>query len=299
MKLKTDWLAHLHQTRLREFNRIFESCPEQLFASGLELGAGDGFQSTLLSKYVKDLTCTDIDPHKLNRQSQGNIQYRICDAEELGTVFGEKQFDLVFSSNLLEHIPRVDKTLHNIHRILKDDGITIHVMPTRFWKLWHFLLYVPNLLIIFLETLTGKGGWNEVRRKLKVFNRREAVPAPSRDLGNNPKVERPSKPLLYRIFIPEPHGIASNNVREFILFGKNNWIRTIEAAGFNVVRVIKGPVSSGHGFGLDWIRNILEKLGFTSDYIYVARKKTQMSPYEQYFKGGFNKMQMKHGRVTR
>ena len=59
MKIKTAWLPHLHRIRSREIEIAFGRCPEKIFATGLELGAGDGFQSGLLTRYVSRLTCTD------------------------------------------------------------------------------------------------------------------------------------------------------------------------------------------------------------------------------------------------
>ena len=57
--------------------------------------------------------------------------------------FGEKSFDIVFSSNLLEHLPDPSVVLRGVHRLLKDDGITVHIMPGPFWKLCQMALYHP------------------------------------------------------------------------------------------------------------------------------------------------------------
>jgi Methylase involved in ubiquinone/menaquinone biosynthesis len=151
MKIKTEWLPWLHNYRERELYLIFSKCPEKLFKKGLELGAGDGFQSTLLTKYFSKLISTDYNPNILRKESTESIEYHICDAEEVDKMFGKKEFDFVFSSNLLEHLPNPHRALRGIYEVLKDDGVTIHVMPSPFWKLCHLSLYIPNMCVRALE----------------------------------------------------------------------------------------------------------------------------------------------------
>ncbi len=105
MRIKADWNRYLQKIRSREFATVFSNCPKKTFDKALELGAGDGFISTLLSDYVGSLVSTDIDRQRLQRRDYANVTYRTCDAEHVGKTFGEKEFDLVFSSNLLEHLP--------------------------------------------------------------------------------------------------------------------------------------------------------------------------------------------------
>jgi len=60
LNLKADWTRHLHQLRSREIDVIFRDCPPKAFRRGLELGAGDAFQSSLLAHYVDFLVVTDF-----------------------------------------------------------------------------------------------------------------------------------------------------------------------------------------------------------------------------------------------
>ena len=90
MTIKPDWLTWLHQYRRREVEAIFTKCPSRLFAQGLELGAGDGFQSALLAQYVSQLISTDLNPDRLQRVSTPSIEYRICDAEDIDRLFAKR-----------------------------------------------------------------------------------------------------------------------------------------------------------------------------------------------------------------
>ena len=42
--------------RKKELDIIFSKCPKKIFKTGLELGAGDGFQSTIITKFVMRVT---------------------------------------------------------------------------------------------------------------------------------------------------------------------------------------------------------------------------------------------------
>jgi ubiquinone/menaquinone biosynthesis C-methylase UbiE len=272
LKLKSDWHSHLHKIKKREVECIFSKCPEKLFQMGLELGAGDGFQSTLLTKYISKLISTDYNPYRLKRKSNKSIEYRICDAETINNIFNKKQFDIVFSSNLLEHVPHPQKVLKGTYEILKDNGITIHIVPSPFWKLCHLLLHIPNKCIVALDLLINKRNAINIEKNKKYPK-----------LGNNPKTQKKRRIFFHRLLMPEPHGVSTNNFKEFYAFSKLRWKREFEKANFELIRIIKGPVVSGYGFGLDFLRNILERFGFTSEYIYIAVKKEMSSPYTKYF----------------
>jgi hypothetical protein len=83
--------------------------------------------------------------------------------------------------------------------------------------------------------------------------------------------------------VPEPHGVSESNIDEFYAFSKHRWRKEFEKANLELVKILKGPVASGWGFGLDPIGNFLERIGVTSEYIYVAIKRENNSPYKQYF----------------
>lgn len=276
MKIKAEWLLYLHNLRRRELALIFSRCPEKVFQKGLELGAGDGFQSALLAKYVSRLTSTDYNPGVLKLKRSESVEYRVCDAEKVGEAFRENEFDLVFSSNLLEHLPDPQQALGGIHKVLKVDGITIHVMPSQFWKLSHVGLYTANRLVGFVERRVQEFGLGrQVTKEGRVFS-----------FENNPKTQKPKRSFLSSLLVPVPHGVSPTNIQEFEAFRRSRWEQEFARANFELVAVMKGPVSSGYGFGFDTIRRLLERLGFASEYIYIAVKKGERSPYRQYFEFG-------------
>jgi 2-polyprenyl-3-methyl-5-hydroxy-6-metoxy-1,4-benzoquinol methylase len=129
--------------RRREAEMAFSLIPGRRFGRALELGAGDGGQSTTIARYCEHLVCTEMDPTSHAWLGQGildrrlpNVAYELCDAQDLSR-YADASFDLVFSSNMLEHIPDVDRCLRECRRVLKDDGLMLHAMPSRWWKLFN------------------------------------------------------------------------------------------------------------------------------------------------------------------
>jgi 2-polyprenyl-3-methyl-5-hydroxy-6-metoxy-1,4-benzoquinol methylase len=285
MHLKPDWETWLHNYKKQEIEHVFESCCGKFFQNSLELGAGDGYQSDFLAEFTERLVSTDINEKILTRKSAGNIEYRICRAEEAPDIFPQKSFDMIFSSNLLEHVNDPVQVLEGIYKLLKDDGIIINIMPSPFWKLCHVALYVPaNCLAAAEFVLRKKGSLNrlrETRYLLKEFLR--GLATGTNDMmnvayeheissGNNrdKSVEKPS--FVNGLFFPRPHGISESNIAEFTAFGKKRWQDILKRAGFTCIEVKKGPLASGYGLGWSSVGNLAEIMGFTSEYIYMSIK---------------------------
>jgi len=263
MKIKPDPIESLHKRRKKELELVFNPFPEKAFSRGLEVGAGDGFQSTILAKYVGKLVCTEYFADRLAKRDIKNVKYKACDAEKIEDSFRKNEFDLVFSSSLIEHLVNRKRFLQGVFDVLKDDGLAVHSLPNRFWKFSQMKLHHFNYFILFLEYLTG------TKRK----KRQE----------NNPKHGKKYS-VLRRLIWPVPHGAYKNNIKEFVGFGRKRWIKLFENNGFKVVKVIKGPVSSGYSLGFERIRKLFEALGFSSIDIYITIKKKGNSNYLEYLK---------------
>jgi len=166
MKIKADWEKYLHTIRKREINQIFSGLPPKCFENALEIGAGDGFQSVILSNFVNNLFCTDYNSKRLKKVSNKSITYTLCDAEHIDHYFELKTFDLVFSSNLLEHVGRRDKVLKKAHKLLTDEGVLIGVVPNAFLKLCWIGLFYPNQAVELLEVITKPGGIEKIIKRI-------------------------------------------------------------------------------------------------------------------------------------
>ncbi|RKY07560.1 MAG: hypothetical protein DRP66_06470, partial [Planctomycetota bacterium] len=198
MRIKADWTTYLHDLRRHEMEVVFRHCPKKIFPKVLELGAGDGFVSTILAEYAHELISTDMNAERLNMADRENITFKICDAENVVDVFKGQRFDMIFSSSLLEHLPDCDRALAQMHQALTDEGISIHYLPNRYWKLTTILLHIPNKLAVLIDKATA-GRLFKRRKGHKWFKAYK-----ERFGGNNMKVGRRkqfflAKPLLPRI----------------------------------------------------------------------------------------------------
>ncbi len=168
MKIKADWIDSLHKLKVRETDAIFSKCPEKVFGEGLELGAGNGYQSRLISKYVMNLVSSDYSAKRMNMFSVEGIEHAVCDAERVGDIFVKGQFDFIFSSNMLEHLSHPEKALRGMNRVLKNEGIMIHVMSNSFWKLSQIVMFYPNLFVEIIErVLTPYRLLNAIKKRFK------------------------------------------------------------------------------------------------------------------------------------
>ena len=274
MRIKADWNTYLHGVRTREFHTLFGRCPDGAFGEALELGAGDGFVSTLLADKCDNLVATDFDADRFSHIRREGVTYQTCDAEAVGEHFDEGRFDLVFSSNLLEHLPDCARALRGIHRVLKDDGIIVHCLPNRWWKLTTMLLHSPNKSAKIVDRVLAGQLLHRGKRP------RGGGPASTR---NNPKIRRRRRFFLTKLLMPRLHGISRTSVGELIAFGRKRWLRRFESAGFRVLAVKKVGFSSGYGFGCDRLRRLMERLGIHTCCAYIACKQGRRSSYRKHF----------------
>lgn len=249
--------------RAREIEAIFRGIPNGAFDRALELGAGDGHQSRLISRYNRRLVSTDINRGRLDTAPTAGVSWTICDAE--AQPFADGSFDFAFSSNLLEHLPEPEVALRELWRVLRDDGVSVHTVPNRFWKTLHMALFYPSQVIALAERLLG-------------------APAASVQTAydNNVKVQRLS--FWRRNLWPPPHGVASSNLAEFIRFGRRTWTDLFERSGFEVVSLVDGlPAHSPYRFGIQRLRPWIERAGLSSTTGFVLVKRGHASPHTSWF----------------
>ena len=256
------WKKYLHRVRREEIEIAFSSFRKKEFQNGLELGSGEGYQSTMLINYCNKLICTELNDDRLMRRNIVVVEYKICDAEKIEIYFDTMKFDLIFSSNMFEHLPNPDLALLGIKKILSKSGIVILIMPSSFWAICHLVLYYPVTIL------------NTIRRK--IFNRKDKIKMKLEKnnvkKSNNLKAER-IKRTFFLNFIrwPYPHGVSKSNFQEIINFNKQSWIKLFIKNGYRIIDIKKGPITSGYGLNFDSIRYFLQCIGLTSEHIYYIK----------------------------
>lgn len=269
MRLMSVMSDYIHEIRRHELSLLWEYLGERRFRNGLELGAGDGWASGLLSTRIAHLTVTDIDPAILRHPPRENLTYRVLDAEHVGEVFASAGFDFVLSSNMLEHLPDSQRALRDIRTVMDPAGLSVHVVPSVMWKINQLLLFLPNQILRRIERYsTGDlPAWFAPRLR-RTSNR------PDEQLNricNNPKSATVKRRYLSRMLLPPPHGVSRTHIEEFRAFRKKRWLEEFEAAGYEVVAYMPGPWTSAYGFGCGPLRGLLRVLAPPCEHMFVLR----------------------------
>ena len=266
IRLRAD-SAHLRRSiRQHEIEAVFRHAADDAFEEALELGAGDGAQSRLLARYARRLLCTDLNEGRLIREPHPKITYDVCDAEELAYEPG--RFDLIYSSNLLEHLREPARAFSAMYRVLRDDGVMVHIVPNRFWKLLHLALFYPSQVISLMEiALGGRNGRGAMAGGL---------------LRNNLKSDRPS--FIGRNLWPAVHGEFPNHWAELLRMGAAHWEQLFSEGGFDLVGHVSGlPAHSPYRFGMEIPRRLLEGLGLSSCTGFVLVKRGRSPARARWF----------------
>jgi SAM-dependent methyltransferase len=171
-------------------------------------------------------------------------------------------FDIAFSSNVLEHIAHGRAFQAELHRVLKPDGIAVHLLPTASWRLWTLAAHYPWL---------AKAGSEVVRARMKGDRSEDAqVVARAAD-------RRSAAQLISRVLLSPRHGEVGNAVSELWHFSRHRWTPLFEDTGWRVVaRDTNGLFYTGYSV-LGWqlslaARRRLSRLLGASCHIYVLEK---------------------------
>lgn len=199
-------MEHLHAVRDAELEAARAWMPPP-GARLLDLGAGTGRQAALLSDLGYAVTAVDLPSSAYAAQRV----HPVIDYDGCTLPLATGSMDVVFSSNVLEHVEALDALLRETARVLAVGGIAVHILPTPAWRWWTNLTHYPWLLKRVVElALAACGG----------------RPAPS---DGGPRRARAA--MLW----PERHGERGNFLSEAYYFSQRWWRGAFERAGFEVV----------------------------------------------------------------
>jgi SAM-dependent methyltransferase len=208
-------LEHLRTLRDAEIE-IYAS----MFQPGsriLEIGAGTGQQALALAQRGFDVVAIEM-PASNYRDAR---IFSVIDYDGRHLPVDDASTDIVFSSNVLEHVPDLHQMNNEIRRVLKPGGYCVHVMPTHSWRFWTTASAFPDA---FLYAASLK--WQLLPQRTNPSNmvRQLAV-------GWWSAAKHLSRP-----FRQTRHGERGNIISETWLFHPNWWRRAFREDGFEVVR---------------------------------------------------------------
>jgi len=99
----------------------------------LDAGSGTGYGSAYLADHgAKKVIGVDVDSESvqfsMEHFNRGNVEFLSMDLENLSGLDGLK-FDLIFSSNTLEHIPNLERFFYSATNLLERSGQLIVAVP--------------------------------------------------------------------------------------------------------------------------------------------------------------------------
>jgi glycosyltransferase involved in cell wall biosynthesis/SAM-dependent methyltransferase len=200
----------------------------------LEIGGGTGIQAKMLAERGFKVECIDVATSEYRDARLFDV--KLFDGHTIP--FGDASFDVVFSSNVLEHIAHIEAFEEEIKRVLKPNGYCIHSMPSGNWTFWTIITHYINAVQQLArrtpdEPLPANPGnapgastrphplrW--IKRKAHVATNciRQAVGTVVRSRGR---------------VLPHRHGEFGTVLHELVLFSRPAWKRHFRKTGFELV----------------------------------------------------------------
>lgn len=131
--------------------------------------------------------------------------------------FPDHSFDVVFSSNVLEHVEDLKGLLDDAVRVLKPGGIMVHILPSATWRWW---------------TILGHYVW--VAQSVILRRKNTETPGPT---IHEPYSLHNLLRFGWAIGFPHAHGIFANAFVELYTFTRSRWKSFFERAGLTVIEV--------------------------------------------------------------
>jgi len=242
-------IEHLDAIRSAEIDKIAAFFPAG--ARILEIGAGTGKQALELQRRGFDVVAIEIAASHYAAQRI----FPIRDYDGRTIPLPDAGIDVVFSSNVLEHVPDLARMHGEIRRVLAPGGFCVHVLPTHAWRLWTTLTSYIEAVAFFVTSMP------------QLVPR--AMPRGAERLRLRDAWYRTARHTV-GLCLPRRHGERGNVISELWLFHPRWWRRHFQRNGFAVVSeqamglFYTGEVLMGRRLGLVGRARMARLLGSSS-----------------------------------
>lgn len=225
----------------------------------LEIGAGTGWQAKALASVGYEVEAIDLPAQSGISGHAKAREWPIRDYDGSHIPFADSSFDILYSSNVLEHVVELDTLAADMKRVLRPGGIALHLVPNPQWRLLSLLTYYPGQALDFVRWL-----------------RRSRKPAAQSSAATS-LLEKHS--LLARAahrLLPPTHGAEGTPIGEIRRFSKRHWDNFFNRAGWEVVYygnnglAASGDYLFGRALGI-WARRALGRAMNGIAHVYVVR----------------------------
>lgn len=251
--------GYLEAIRLYELEKVLSIVSEERKKKNgliiLEIGAGTGWQAKKMTELGYIVEAIDIE--ESNYSNKRIFPIKNYNGKHLP--FVDNFFDIVFSSSVLEHISHLEEFQGEMQRVLKPDGIAIHIVPGSVWRIWTSIAHYPFLvkeILMFIYRI--------------ILSKDKRVPIES-SLGTS-KVD-----LLKKVIFPNRHGEKGNSFSELYYFSKSYWVVMFKKTGWRVKKILPNKlVYTGYmvfGAAISFrLREYLSSLIGSSCHIFILTK---------------------------
>lgn len=202
-------IAYLNLLRRSEMDEVLPLLPAG--ARILEFGSGTGEQARYLADCGFDVVAIDLATS--NYADERVYPIRNYDGRHIPLEDGS--VDVIFSSNVLEHVENLGEICAEFRRVLRPRGVAVHVLPTTLWRFWSLVTGATASLIAAVELPAC------LFRKPAEDGRGRVIVRQLRRVASG--------------FVPKPHGTASNGITELWDFSREAWQRKFKKYGFKIV----------------------------------------------------------------
>lgn len=218
----------------------------------LELGAGTGQQAKYLADIGYEVSAIDL-PSSSYKDAR---VFPITDYDGEKIPAADESFDVIFSSNVLEHVVSIDAVLAETHRVLKPGGLAIHIIPSPVCRIWSIPAHYVWLARRIIAKLT-------------------ATTHPQSATGS-PRTPQSGKEWV-GTFFPLRHGERGNTLTETYYFSRTYWNKKFQAHRFKIDKIIGNGIfytmANAVGTSLPLKnREALSRILGSSCFIYIISK---------------------------
>lgn len=264
--LTADFLEAIRLSELTQIEGVLKNTAPA-GAKILEIGAGTGWQARELASRGYEVLAIDI---PTSNHGKARI-WPIIDFDGRFIPFPDQCFDIVYSSNVLEHVEDIETLNTEIARVLRSGGTAIHYVPTSAWRAWSLAAFYPALLRDVFRRIHSKIGSDRAGQRTSSATQLVST-TPAASVGQRSLLAK-----IIRRIVPHAHGAVGNCFSELSRFSRRSWDEFFSASGWAIASYtvnglfLTGDMILGARLSTERRRRLSHAFGCTA-HLYVLKR---------------------------